>query len=185
MIIPEIKMSEAKKGKSFEYYLKKVKPYPIITINTSSLFGGNIDMLKRARKKYPKKMIIRKDFMMIPKQIDESIKAGADYVLLLYEYLTKEQLELLKGYCYRKDIGCIIETVSYHPLLKFSDKILINSRNLNTGIIDKNKSINICKRYKNYDSLIYASGENSNNVSDKGIAFYVLIGTAFMKEKLK
>lgn len=185
MIIPEIKMSEALKGKTFNYYLNKVKPYQVIAINTSSLFNGNIDMLRKARKKYPYKQIMRKDFIMIPRQIDESKKAGADWVLLLSEYLAKDQLNLLKDYCEKKYIGYIIETNSYNDSFKWRDRILVNSRNLNTGLINKGKAINVCRGYKNGQPLTYASGEKSNDISDKGIAFYVLIGTAFMKEKLK
>ena len=60
-IIPEVKMSEA--TLSFDEIREKVKPYPIVSINTNSLFGGDIALLMMIRRKYPKKFLIRKDFI--------------------------------------------------------------------------------------------------------------------------
>lgn len=188
-MIPEIKMSEAKEGKSFNYYLKKAGNYAfpndIISINTNSLFKGNLDMLKKAVKKYKSKSIFRKDFIMIPRQIDESIKAGANYILLLVEYLSRKQLKKLIEYCNEKKIAPILEVNNYINF-KEGHFILVNSRDLNTGKINKKKARKVCKRYKNDGHYtIYASGENSENIVIKKIAEDILIGTAFMKEKFK
>ena len=69
-IIPELKMSEGKCHQ--ESHLGKMKDYPVLSINTSSLFDGKLEYLKLARGMYPKKFLIRKDFIMVPKQIKES-----------------------------------------------------------------------------------------------------------------
>lgn len=183
MIIPEIKMSEAKNGKSLEYYLERAGKYPIIAINTSSLFKGSIPMLKKAREMYGEKKIIRKDFIMIPRQIDKFIKI--DYALLLAEYLPQTQLERLGDYCHVKGILPLIEVSSYKKF-KHKEMILVNSRNLNTGEINREKAIELCKEYKKEGyNVIYGSGENSDMIARQKIADYVLIGTAFMKETLQ
>ena len=188
-IIPEIKMSEAMEGKSFEYYLEKVKPFQFIAVNTSSLFNGNIDMLKKAKEAYQSKSILRKDFITIPRQIDESYEAGASHVLLLAEYLESNQLEKLVDYCSNDFSGLILpvlEVNSYRKLPKNTEIVLVNSRNLNTGKIKMEKAIEACKKYREKGfSVVYASGENSDAMVNREIADYVLIGTAFMKESLK
>lgn len=183
MIIPEIKMSEAVPGKSLEYYLEKARSYPIIAINTSSLFKGSIDMLEKAREMHIDKKIIRKDFILIPKQISEFPKI--DYILLLAEYLPQAQLERLIDYCHAENILPLVEVCSYKDFNQ-RETILVNSRDLNTGKINREKAIELCKMYKKGGfNVVYGSGEDSDTIAKQGIADYVLIGTAFMKETLK
>lgn len=184
-IIPEVKMSEI--GGS-NYHIGKLEPYNVISVNTNSLFKGNLDMLKRLRAKFPKKFIIRKDFITISKQIKESKEAGADAVLLLRDFLTSWQYDILLSTCTEENIMPITEVHSrYHPPNpKIIGPILVNSRNLNNGRFYRKQATEICKAFKEGGkNVIYASGENSDRVIKKGIADAVLIGTAFMKGKLK
>ena len=75
---------------------------------------------------------------------------------------------------------------SIQPMMESDSIILVNSRNLNTTEITKEKAENLCLYYKNRNfNVIYASGENSNRVIKKRIVDAVLIGTAFMNEKIK
>lgn len=187
MIIPEIKMSEALSEKNFEYYLEKIEPYPIVSVNTSSLFDGNLKILEKVASRYQKKKIIRKDFIEIPRQIEESAISGADYVLLLVEYLKKSQLERMIEECYKEKLSPLLEVNSYKRLPSTINSVLVNSRDLNTGFIDRRKAENVCKRYMKdgIREIIFGSNENSDEIVKRGIANYVLIGTAFMKEVLK
>ncbi len=198
-IIPELKMIEG--SNQVGYYLDNLRPYPVISINTSGLFCGNLEMLCVARQMFPNKFIIRKDFIMVPKQIKESKEAGADAVLLIYEFLEFEQYKELIKACKKCKIMPIVEINWFggHEdtwyeknklrsiQIEGSVTILVNSRDLNTGYINKKYAEYVCKRLEvnGIKDFIYASGEKSDRVVKKGIADAVLIGTAFMQGKLK
>ena len=183
-IIPEVKMSEA----TLEYnkIIKRLKPYKVISVNTSSLFGGDLGLLKYIRAKYPKKFLIRKDFIMIPRQIKESKEAGANAVLIIRDFLDTYQYEKLIDSCKENKIIPITEISYFNFEENLQSPVLVNSRDLNTENIDYAYAEDICsllkKRSKN---IIYASGENSDRVIKEGIADAVLIGTAFVKDKFK
>jgi indole-3-glycerol phosphate synthase len=180
-IIPELKMSEGVARAKF--YLKAMKDYPILSINTSSLFNGNIHLLEMARDMYPKKYLIRKDFIMIPRQIEESKIAGADAVLLIKDFLSLEQYIVLTNACAKLGIDFITEVTGCDMVI--GSKVLVNTRDLNTGTFYSERAKNICRFYKKNIknvNVIYASGESSDKVVKKGIADAVLIGTAFMRD---
>ncbi len=175
-------MSEA--TLSLSEIIRKLKPYSIVSVNTSSLFNGDLTLLKKIRKKYPEKFLIRKDFIMIPRQIKESKDAGADAVLLIRDFLTKEQYGKLIDTCEKENVISITEITS--AILVDSKVVIVNSRNLNTGDIYPGNAEKVCKDIRKlYKNIIYASGENSDRVIKEGIADAVLIGTAFVKDKLK
>lgn len=183
-IIPELKMSEGKHN--VLYHLSKMKDYPILSINTSSLFDGELDYLKMARKMYPDKYLIRKDFIMVPLQIKESKEAGADAVLLIRNLLSENQYYTLIGACKIFKIEPITELGGSGIRKPLGKIVLINSRDLNIGEFDKELAKKRCTAYKSAGfNVIYASGENSNKVVEKGIVDAVLIGTSFMKGKMK
>ncbi len=182
-IIPELKMSEA----GFficNYYLEKMEDYSVLSINTSSLFKGELDYLRQARKMYPRKFLIRKDFIMIPRQIKESKEAGADAVLIIRNLLPRDQYHLLIKTCALFKIIPITEINELYTDV-IGENILVNSRDLNTEEIDRKRAERVVAQYREYQNVIYASGENSDRVVKKGIANAVLIGTAFMKGKLE
>lgn len=204
-IIPELKMSKRLPALlPLQKFEDMLQPYKIISINTSSLFEGTITNLERAKKVFPKKFIIRKDFIMIPRQIKESKEAGADAVLILYEFLKYGQYKELIKACKKYKIVPIVEISKLghcidpnyehsklHSILSEGHvTILVNSRDLNSdgkiSKIDKGYAEWVCKRLKEngIKNFIYASGEKSDRVVKKGIADAVLIGTTFMNGKL-
>ena len=184
-IIPELKFSEG--SNQLGYFIEMLEPYPIVSVNTSSLFGGDISFIESVREKYPDKFIIRKDFIMVPKQIEESRQMGADAVLIIRDFLTSKQYDELIFACRTKGVIPLTEVHNRYceDAWKIRDPILVNSRNLNTGEFNKNQAIAICKAFKEGGkNVIYASGENSDKVVKEGIADAVLIGTAFMRGEL-
>ncbi len=186
-IIPEVKLSEVDPTAFTVDVLStisdKLKPYPIIAVNTSGLFNGTLGILKYIRDKHPKKFIIRKDFIMIPRQIEESKQAGADAVLIIREMLHENQYNILIEACKKYKITPIVEA---GIRTSGSNIIMFNSRNLNTSTFDKALAERRCKAFKAaHYNVIYASGENSDRVIKAGIADAVLIGTAFMRDELK
>lgn len=184
-IIPEFKNSETLDKEHYGSLLRRFNCYPIISVNTSILFDGDIEDLRAFRQFFPKKYLIQKDFIMIPKQIKESKEAGANAVLLLKNYLTEEQYEELVYTCHSLKITPLTE-VQGKMQPSVDCLVMINSRDLNTGKINKKQAEELCKDYKQAGfNVIYASGENSDRVVKKGIADAVLIGTAFMQNKLK
>ena len=184
-IIPELKFSEG--SNQVDYFIEKFEEYPVVAVNTSSVFNGNISFMAVVRAKYPKKFIIRKDFIMIPKQIEESKEMGADAVLLIADFLTTEQYVKLTAFCKAIDIEYITEIGNVNFGI-IGRNVLINSRNLNTGKFHRELAEEHCRFWKERSksfNVIYASGEKSDRVIKKGIADAVLIGTAFMQEKMK
>ena len=181
-IIPEVKMSES--IFSVSEILDRLEPYDIVSVNTSSLFDGSLMLLKCIRSKCPKKFLIRKDFIMIPRQIKESKEAGADAVLIIREFLTEIQYIKLLEECEKNKIIPITEIVKLIEHLQ--EPILVNSRDLNDEIIWRKHADALCLALKDkYKNVIYASGENSDRVIKEGIADAVLIGTAFVQDKIK
>jgi len=177
-IIPEIKISKG------NVCWKDLYLFKVISVNTSSLFDGGLELLKTIRRQYPKSFLIRKDFIMIPRHIKESKEAGADAVLILGNFLTFEQYDRIIKECRRENIIPITET--HYLDFSLEEPILVNSRDLNTGKFNRKQARRVCKDYKNVGkNVIYASGENSDKVIKQGIADAVLIGTAFMQGKLK
>ena len=182
-IIPELKMSEANKDTT---YFQRLKSYKVVSVNTSSLFDGELRMLKLIRRMYPKKFLIRKDFIMIPKQIKESKEAGADAVLLIRNMINTIQYNILMEACKKYKIEPITELGGSGIEKALGRIVLINSRNLNTGQFNKGLAERRCIVYKSAGyNVIYASGENSDRVVKKGIADAVLIGTAFMRHEVE
>lgn len=186
-IIPEAKLSEKDSCNCANCSLNRIKDYPVLSINTSSIFGGSLELLKIARNRFPKKFLIRKDFIMVPKQVKESKEAGADAVLLIRYFLSNHQYKVLLEACDEHKIISIVEVNS--GTLNYTinnSRVLVNSRDLNTGKFYKKRAEEVCKVFKDTGfNVIYASGENSGRVVKEGIADAVLIGTAFMQDKLK
>jgi len=178
-IIPEVKMSAINvEG------VMNLKPYKILSVNTNSLFDGKLGLLDIIRKAFPEKFLIRKDFIMIPRQIKESKEAGADAVLIIRDFLTSNQYDVLIQTCEKEHIIPITETQQI--IIHIGKIVLVNSRNLNTGKFYRKQAEEVCREYKAWNkNVIYASGEDSDRVIKEGIADAVLIGTKFMQGKLK
>jgi len=183
-IIPELKINKG--TKCVEHYIKKLEPYPVVSVNTSGLFNGHIGLIYEVRRCYPKKFILRKDFIMTQLQINESIKAGANGVLLIKYFLDAVQLSTLLSYCKKKKIVPFVEirAIDTSYLKDPGYPIVVNSRSLNSGRPEKELAETICLTLKGKSNVIYASGEESDRILTEKKADGVIIDTGFMQEKI-
>ena len=137
-----------------------------ISILTDKNFGGSLNDLLVA-KKITKKPIIRKDFIINHKQIEESKYYGADAILLIAKILTKKKLTELYNYSLELGLDVLIEIENKNELKKTSEidaKLIgINNRNLREQKIDINKSIELAKLLENI-VIVSESGVNKKNI---------------------
>ena len=161
-----------------------------ISILTDKNFGGSLNDLLVA-KKITKKPIIRKDFIISHKQIEESKYYGANAILLIAKILTKKNLTELYNYSQDLGLDVLIEIENQNEIKKISDidaKLIgINNRNLREQKIDINKSIELAKLLKN-TVIVSESGVNKKNIksikqSSKISSF--LIGGSILNQKNK
>ncbi|WP_216829243.1 indole-3-glycerol phosphate synthase TrpC [Alkalihalobacterium elongatum] len=81
--------------------------------------------------------ILRKDFIISPLQIEESVRIGADAILLIAGIFEVEKLKELYMIAYEKGLECLVEVHSREELEEvlsvFTPKIIgVNNRNLKT-----------------------------------------------------
>ncbi len=102
-------------------------------------FGGSLADLEQARaaSRLP---ILRKDFIVDPYQLWESVIAGADAVLLIVAALADEDLRLLWEEAGALDLDCLVEVHDDEDLERAleldADVIGINNRNLHDLRVD-------------------------------------------------
>ena len=99
-------------------------------------FQGHTDYLREI-KKHVKLPVLRKDFIISEIQIDESVKLGADAILLIAGIFKGSRLKELYDYAYSKGLECLVEVHSLEELKDtlnhFTPKIIgVNNRNLKT-----------------------------------------------------
>lgn len=107
----------------------------ISVLTDNNFFGGSIEDLKlvKAAVDIP---VLRKDFIIDKRQIEESYLAGADAILLIADILNQENLAELHTYCENLGMGALVEI---HDLTNL-DKVLslqpeivgFNARDLTT-----------------------------------------------------
>ncbi|TYP97934.1 indole-3-glycerol phosphate synthase [Tenacibaculum adriaticum] len=155
-----------------------------------SFFGGSMADLMEARTINSTKPILRKDFIVDGFQIVEAKAIGADVVLLIAAYLTKEQL---KNYGQlAKDLGLevLYEVHTQEDLDKVSDldnKIIgINNRDLKTFKVDLEYSIELASQIPDTAIKVSESGISNPRIVT-GLKEYgfqgFLIGETFMSQE--
>ena len=126
-------------------------------------FGGSIIDLIQARAVNETIPILRKDFIVDGFQIVESKAIGADAILLIAAYLTKEELKNYGKLAEDLGLEVLYEVHNQEELDKIDlnhKMIGINNRNLKTFEVDLESSI----------SLIKSIPENCIKVSESGIS---------------
>jgi indole-3-glycerol phosphate synthase len=167
-------------------YLKaNVAAQSILT--DTHFFGGTVLDLIQARTVNEMTPILRKDFIVDAFQIVEAKAIGADAVLLIAAYLTKQEL---KNYGkLAKDLGLevLYEVHNKEELdkIELDNKIIgINNRNLKTFEVDLEHSIQLANQIP--DSCIKVSESGLSNprvitgLKEYGFQGF-LIGENFMK----
>jgi indole-3-glycerol phosphate synthase len=208
-LIAEIKKASPSKGiisKNFDPE-KQLEAYAkggadaISILTDERYFNGSSEILRELRNK-TSLPILRKDFIIHPLQIYESLFLGADIVLLIAAILTKEQIINFLEISNQLGLEALVEVHDYNDLEKIKDtktEILgINNRNLDNFTVDiKNteRIINKLEKMHIRDNFYIVS---ESGVKDKKDIEYlqslevdgVLIGEALMKadnplEKIK
>ncbi|MDF0726229.1 indole-3-glycerol phosphate synthase TrpC [Cytobacillus sp. S13-E01] len=195
-LIAEIKKASPSKGVIREefYPLEIAKEYENVGVDAISVltdkeyFQGSIDYLKQVKSEVDVP-VLRKDFIVDPIQIEESVRIGADAILLIGEVLSISQLYEFYLEAYELGLECLVEVHSYDALekvlAKFEPQIIgVNNRDLKTFATSIQHTNEIAHHIPVDSLLVSESGIHTNNdlrkVQEYG-ANAVLVGEAFMK----
>lgn len=134
----------------------------ISVITERHFFKGNMDFLREV-KQSTKLPVLRKDFIIDPVQIAETVSSGADSVLLISRILDKERLKSLIDIATEYGISVLTEVHDEYDIEKAiscgADIIGINNRDLGTF------KVNISNTMK----LLTLIPEGCLKVSESGI----------------
>ncbi len=171
----------------------------ISVLTETEFFSGSLDDLKLARK-FSKKPILRKDFIIDEYQIFEARRAGADAILLIAGLLERAQIDNFIGIADKLGMDCLVECFDEPGLevvIASKARIIgINNRNLITmeeNFGNAEKFIEIIPQLRRKKSVIVSESSVHSRMqldSLKGKADAVLVGSAIMsaaspKAKLK
>ncbi|MEN8765343.1 MAG: indole-3-glycerol phosphate synthase TrpC [Wenyingzhuangia sp.] len=156
-------------------------------LTDTHFFGGTMVDVMKARSVNEVKPILRKDFIVDGFQIVEAKAIGADVVLLIAAYLTKDELKKYGQLATDLGMDVLYEIHTQEELDKIDahDKIIgINNRNLKTFEVDLEHSIELASKIP--DNCIKVS---ESGISDPKIIMGLkqhgfqgfLIGENFMK----
>lgn len=132
--------------------------------------------------------VLRKDFIIDSRQIEESVRIGADAILLIATILEKDQIHELYEEAYEKGLECLVEVHSHADVekvfSKFRPQLLgINNRNLQTFETDLNQTIEISRQLPKDQFVISESGivDGSDLTQLQGYAKAILVGETLMR----
>ena len=147
--------------------------------------GHNVDLTEARKFNYCP--ILRKDFVVDEYQIVEAKSIGADAILLIAEYLDKNQIAQFSKFAKSLDLEVLMEIHSAEQLEKLNpniDVVGVNNRNLKTFEVNIQNSIELFSAIPDDFVKISESGINSPEsiIELKEVGFQgFLIGEYFMK----
>ena len=150
-------------------------------------FGGSLDDLRAARAAV-RLPILRKDFIVDPYQLVESVAAGADAVLLIVAAAPEDQLRSLYSEARSRGLTALVEVHDERELelaLALDARVIgINSRDLTTLAVDPRRTLALLPRLDGETLVVAESGFNTRTQLDElahaGVSA-VLIGEALMR----
>jgi indole-3-glycerol phosphate synthase len=150
-------------------------------------FGGTLDDLRRARAA-AQLPILRKDFVVDPYQVVESMAAGADAILLIVAALRPDQLSALYGQAQGLGLGVLVEVHDAAELALAAELrpevIGINNRDLTTLVVDTERTFELLDQVPAGIATVSESGLRTRSdlerVAAAGIDA-VLVGEALMR----
>ena len=168
-LISEIKSISPSGGKLLHKSIKemaglyaKSKTDAISVLTDEIYFGGKLEDVDIV-KNISKKPVIRKDFIIDPYQVYETVLSGADAFLLISSILSAKQLKFLINLGKKFNLEALVEVNNKNDLdkalLSEANLIGINNRNLKTFKID----------IKNTEKLILHIPKNKIVISESGI----------------
>jgi indole-3-glycerol phosphate synthase len=194
-VIAEIKKASPSKGLIAEKFdpLGQALRYEeggadaLSVLTDSRFFGGSLDDLAGVRKRISLP-VLRKDFIIDPIQVEQSVSADADCLLLIVAALSDSQLAELYAAAMELGIDPLIEVHSAPELdraLKLSPSAIgINNRNLDTFEVSLQTTLDLVPQIPPTVAAVSESGIFSGQDSARAAkagASAVLVGEALMK----
>ena len=168
-IIAEIKRASPSKGMIREDLdiREQAKAYTrggasaISVLTDEQFFKGSPDFISQV-KEVTNLPILRKDFIVSPYQLYESVVIGADAVLLIAAALSDTQLKEYIELSELLNLGALVEIHTHKEMLRAqaagAKLIGINNRNLKTFDVDIETSIQLVKGFKPGEVPVAESG---------------------------
>ena len=192
-LIGEVKKASPSKGIIRESFnpveianeFKQFGASTLSVLTEKHYFLGNPDYIQKIHEKLDIQ-ILRKDFIIDPKQIHETVLMGANAILLIKAILDIQQFELLYNESKAHGLDVLVEIHNEQELNEIKhidiDLIGVNNRNLSTFETDLNTANSLYDKIKNiYPNacIVAESGYNDtkqlNEIEDIGFDA-VLIG---------
>ncbi|USK32323.1 indole-3-glycerol phosphate synthase TrpC [Bacillus sp. F19] len=158
-------------------------------LTDESFFQGHRDFIAEIKKEVSLP-VLRKDFIIDHKQVEESKNIGADAILLIGEALAARELHELYLHAYELGMAVLVEVHSLAVLEKllpaFTPEILgVNNRDLSTFKTDIHQIMTISRSVPKDTLLVSESGiftfEDVKTVQQEG-ANAILVGESLMRE---
>ena len=199
-IIAEIKKASPSKGvirKDFNH-IEIAKAYKdggatcLSVLTDKKYFQGDLKYIKEI-KSVVDLPVLRKDFIIDPYQIYESISSGADCLLLIIAALEKDMLKRLYELSCESEINCLIEVHDEREIeraLELNCQLIgINNRDLKTFEVNLNTTKSLVKKYKRdlknkiivSESGIFTS-EDIKSLIECGV-YSFLVGESLIREQ--
>ena len=150
-------------------------------------FGGSLDDLRAARSA-SRLPILRKDFVVDPYQVYESLAAGADAILLIVAALTETELGRLRADAASLGLETLVEVHNRSELevacAAGAEVIGINNRDLGTLDVDPRRTLELLPLVPAGTVVVSESGlrrrEQLDELAQRGVDA-VLVGEALMR----
>ncbi|KYG32865.1 indole-3-glycerol phosphate synthase TrpC [Alkalihalobacillus trypoxylicola] len=197
-LIAEVKKASPSKGVIREHFdpVQIAKEYEkggadaISVLTDVSYFQGSSDYLS-AIKKVVNIPVMRKDFIIDKKQVDETVLIGADAMLLIVDTVPIKQLKDLYDYAYEKKLECLVEVHSKQELEEllneFTPKMIgINNRNLKTFETSLQQTVEMSRMIPEQSLFVSESGiftKADIDLVQRAGASAVLVGESLMREE--
>jgi len=196
-VIAEIKKASPSKGiikEDFDH-IAIAKIYfqsgadAVSVLTDEKFFQGSINFLNDIAK-FKSAPLLRKDFIINEYQIYEAKAFGADFILLISEILSKNQIAELTNTAYEIGLEVLLELHSEEQLNKIDfnlNKLIgINNRDLNDFSVDLNTCINISHNLPEGVIVIAESGINKKEdvqLLNKSNIDAILVGEYLIRSK--
>ncbi len=158
-----------------------------ISVLTDEGFGGTLQDLKDVIAACPNTPILRKDFIIDLRQIDETARAGAHAVLLIAAVLKERLPEFIKA-VEERGMDALVEVHSLDELISAQQsgaKIIgVNNRNLTTFHVNLQTAEDLSSHFLPRTIKVAESGiENAEDASRMKACGYdaILVGEALVK----
>jgi indole-3-glycerol phosphate synthase len=161
----------------------------VSVLTDEKFFKGNISFLNDIAK-IKSVPLLRKDFIIDEYQIYEAKAFGADFILLISEVLSQNQIAELTNAAYEIGLEVLLELHSEEQLNKIDFNLIkligINNRNLNDFSVDLNTCINISHNLPEDVLVVAESGINKKEdvqLLNKSNINAILVGEYLMRSE--